>query len=73
MTTNEQIDARCAGHRISVKRLFPIGADLAAELLDESNGALIAVAEDGTVRCGVCYLQKSKIADMIATARMGAK
>ena len=69
MTTNQQIDATFAGHRMSIKKLFPVGADLAAELLDESNGSLVAVTEDGTVRCGVCRLRKSEIADMIATAR----
>lgn len=73
MTTNEQIDAKFAGHRMSIKRLFSVGAELAAELLDESNGALVAVAEDGTVRSGVCLLRKSEIADMISEARKVAK
>ncbi len=73
MTTNEQIDAKFAGHRMSLNRLFPIGGELAAELLDESNGAFVAVAEDGTVRCGVCRLRKSEIAAMISEARKAAR
>ena len=68
-TAHSEIDTKFAGHRMSVKKLFPVGAELAAELLDESNGSLVAVAEDGTVRSGVCRLRQTEIASLIATAR----
>lgn len=67
MTTNQRIDAKFAGHRMSVKKVFE-DSEIAAILVDEFSGAEVAVGGDGTVMIGVCRLRRPEIASMIAAA-----